>query len=166
MDSTLTQQALHLALDYDSTKGTFTNRVRRARAAPGSLVGTTSKTTGYVEITLHGRRYQAHRLAWLFTYGEWPLHDIDHLNGVRHDNRLCNLRSATRSENTLNRHAPSASSAGMLGVCFRKNRKSSPWWAQIQSGGRRVWSGYFSTAEAAHAAYCAKKLELFGFLPR
>ena len=69
--------------------------------------------------------YPTHRLAWLMAYGVWPSGDIDHINGDRQDNRLCNLRDVSHSRNLFNRQAPSVGNkARLLGVWVSSPRIS------------------------------------------
>lgn len=79
--------------DYDSETGWFTNR------ATGRIVGVSKKPTNYASIRLGTRLYRAHRLAWLWVHGVWPAEVVDHLNGRKNDNRICNLEAVTEVEN-------------------------------------------------------------------
>ena len=82
-----------------------------------------SPTTGkYTYISIYGKRYPAHRLAWLYIYGEWPPDQIDHIDGEPSNNRLDNLRLATNSENQQNRKIASNNTSGAKGVCKIGNR--------------------------------------------
>lgn len=122
----------------------------------GKVAGNTNHA-GYVRIGLGGAKsnsYMAHRLAWLYMTGEWPVADIDHINGKRSDNRWVNLRSVSRSVNLQNqRVARSNNNTGLLGV----TRTRGGFGAQIAAYGEQRWIGTFQTPEAAHAAYIAAK---------
>ena len=100
---------------------------------------------------------KAHRVAWAVYYGEWPKGHIDHINGVKSDNAISNLRVATAAENQWNVPRKTESLSGFKGVNWSKIR--SQWRARISVNGKSVWLGYFESAEDAHAAYCeaAKK---------
>lgn len=113
---------------------------------------------GYREIYYDGERYVAHRLAWFLFYGEWPEGQIDHINGVRDDNRIGNLRVATNSQNKANSRKPRTNTTGYKGVQPRGER----WIAQIKHGGKRRFLGTFPTPEEAHQAYCRAAAETFG----
>jgi hypothetical protein len=122
----------------------------------GDVAGTVNNN-GYRLIRVGDGRYRAHRLAWLYTHGAWPTGEIDHINGIRDDNRLANLRDVTVSVNQQNRkRAASNGSTGLLGVSTAKARYR----AAIALNGRTTYLGSFDTAEEAHAAYVTAKREL------
>ncbi len=75
-----------------------------------------------------------HRLAWLYMYGEWPVGDIDHINGIRDDNRLINLRSVSRQENLRNRRTGRNNTSGVMGVNWDKSLGK--WRSSIGIGGK------------------------------
>ena len=145
------------ALSYNAETGVVTWKVwRNQNATPGKQAGNICKTTGYIKVQVDGRTKAAHRLAWLLAYGRYPNGDVDHINGIRTDNRLCNLRELPRHENMQNqRAARSDSKSGILGVhyCARNQRFK----AQIQVRGKKIALGYFDSADAASAAYITAK---------
>jgi len=106
--------------------------------------------------------YGAHRLAWLLTHGEWPKDEVDHINGDRMDNRLSNLREATRSQNSMNIGARRTNKTGFKGVWAYKGRFRS----QIALDGKRTSLGTFDTAQEAYSAYCAAVVKLHGEFAR
>lgn len=150
------QQRLRELLDYDAETGVFTWRESRGGSQSGGAAGFMNPK-GYVRICISGKRYAAHRLAWLYVNGEWPSGEVDHLNGVRNDNRIANLRDATTSINQQNQRQARTNnrSSGLLGV----TRKRSKWQAQIETNGRNVFLGCYSTKEDAHLAYLKAKRE-------
>ncbi len=110
---------------------------------------------GYIQVVVCGLHLTAHRLAWFITHGEWPI-GVDHINGDRTDNRLCNLRAATQAQNTQNIREPkSHNTSGYLGVSWDKARGK--FTAGISINGKRRGLGRFDKAEDAHAAYLAAK---------
>lgn len=111
-------------------------------------------------ITLRGRRIPllAHRVAFALATGSWSKEDIDHINGARSDNRLCNLRQASRSENARNARLPSKNTSGHIGV--RWHTKSGKWLAYICSQGSRKHLGVFTDIEDAVAARAAAEVEM------
>lgn len=138
-------------LRYDSSTGfLFWKAGRRA----GHKAGTRT-SQGYIRIMLDGKCYQAHRVIFLLLEGCWPPADVDHINGDRADNRRCNLRKATRSENAANRHRPNKNNrSGFIGThCLRPGK----WVAQRTGKGGTRYLGVFDTPEAAAAAYAAAK---------
>jgi hypothetical protein len=150
-------ERLRELLAYDPETGTLTWRVSTSRRAPiGAEAGCLSKKSGYVLVRVDNVLHRAHRLVWKMVYEEEP-GEIDHANGVRHDNRMANLRPVTRSQNNMNRRATSVHGKG---VCFDKERGLFA--AKIKLGGRQHNLGRFATAEAAAEAYKRAADEMFG----
>ena len=87
------------ALQYDPETGHFTWQINHPRVRRGMVAGA-KNAGGYVHIKVCGRDYYAHRLAWFFTFGRWPVDTIDHINGVKSDNRISNLRELSREQNS------------------------------------------------------------------
>ena len=147
---------------YDPDTGIFTRRTSGGGAKAGSVAGHAAYD-GYVYIQADGKRYSAHRLAWLFVHGRWPAEQTDHINGIRSDNRIANLREASNTENQQNRHrAPTKNvSCGLLGASWHKGGKC--WQSRITMHGKKIHLGNFGTAEEAHAAYLKAKVRLHPF---
>lgn len=125
----------------------------------GVIASRRRQIRGYMEIRIERRSYLEHRLIWLWVYGEWPSGEVDHINGKRCDNRIENLRDATRTINQQNRRrAQSNNKVGLMGVSFHKG--NGRYQAQIQSGGKRMTLGYFDSAAEAHACYLDAKRRL------
>lgn len=103
---------------------------------------------------LHGAifsiKYRAHRIAWAIHHGEWPSGQIDHINGIKHDNRITNLRDVTNQENSRNSKKPKNNTSGCVGVCW--NKSSSKWLARIANGMNAVHLGSFEDINEAIAA--------------
>lgn len=150
----LSADRLRELLDYNPETGVFTWRVRRNQHVHLESIAGTTNINGYIQICVDRRVYRAHRLAWLYVHGHWPANDIDHINGDRKDNRLANLREATRSENLQNQRRGRGGTSAFLGVSWRPYGK---WSAQIYINGRKTSLGCFTTEEAAAAAYLAAK---------
>ena len=153
-DSTLAHARLREVLAYDAAAGRFTWLKKITRY---TRVGTTAggvHSSGYFIVCVDGTLHRGHRLAWFWMTGEWPEGPIDHLNGVRHDNRFNNLREVTRQANAQNvRSAQINNKTGYLGVC----EHGSSWRAQIKINGKRLILGSFPSPALAHAAYLAAK---------
>lgn len=145
-------------LSYDPGSGEFRWRVNRCRARAGGLVGSWD-LHGYKTVRLNGGSYKLHRLAWLMTHGTWPSGDVDHLNGIRHDNRISNLRDVPRGTNLQNRRAanPNKPSGLPLGVHCNKGASYE---AKISVGNKSRVVGRFATPEEASAAYVEAKRKL------
>jgi hypothetical protein len=159
----LTVERLRAVLEYNADTGEFRwtgapTVTGRQRNNAGRVAGTLCRQSGYIKVGVDGRRYQAHCLAWFYVHGQWPIAELDHRNGVRSDNRLANLRAATRPQNAQNlQRAHRDNGTGLLGV-----RQHSPtrFSATIMVAGKRRHLGSFRTAEGAHEAYMAAKAQL------
>ena len=146
--SDLTQDELRSYCWYSTETGLFT------RIRDGRILGCVDPK-GRVRISIGGFLYLAHRLAWLYHYGEWPPGLLDHESRIASDNRIDNLRLASKGQNAINSEA-TWSLSGLRGVYYQKN--TSLWRVKIAD----VNIGYFKTKEAASAAYRAKAIELYG----
>jgi hypothetical protein len=107
-----------------------------------------ARRNGYLAGKLDGQQCYAHRLIWAMHYKEWP-EQVDHINGIRDDNRIENLRNVTHGENAKNRRLSSNNRSGINGVCWSK--ASRKWVANISINGARIHLGTFADIEKAHA---------------
>lgn len=156
----LTAERVRSLLSYDPENGVFRWKISRGNAAAGS-VAAKRVSSRYQDIKIDGRTYQAHRLAWLMVHGRWPNQSIDHINGVKGDNRLCNLRDVSHIENMQNqKRARTNNQSGALGV---SPKRSGRYCAQIQANGKKYHLGHFKTIEQAAAAYRRAKREVHPF---
>jgi hypothetical protein len=159
----LTQSRLKELLHYDPETGLFTWLVSTSNCVKvGDVAGSVSH--GYRIIKIDGKKYGAHRLAFLYITGNLPENDTDHINGIRDDNRWCNLREATRAENMQNKAPYKAGTSKYPGVYWHKQRQK--WVAQITINGKQKHIGLFETEEEAYSAYCAAKAEHHKFQPQ
>jgi hypothetical protein len=165
----LTAEVLRDALDYDPETGDFTWRFRpnmpkqwTVRFA-GKKAGCVTTHHGYVSIVVFGRRYWAHRLAWLYVTGKWPEVMIDHRNGLGGDNRISNLRECDYSENQQNRMRKLGGRPGYIGVGLQKS--SGRWQAYITIDYKMTHLGFFDNPEDARDAYLRAKRRLHPFQP-
>jgi hypothetical protein len=133
--------------DYDPTTGEFRRRTSWGKQKAGDIAGCISPQS-YRYLTFKGRATPAHRLAWLWVYGDWPAADVDHINRNRLDNRIENLRSVTRSVNCHNIAA--RSSSGEKGVTAGSRGRG--WEARIMVNRKPIYLGFYSTKEEAAAA--------------
>lgn len=146
----LTAEYLRSVLRYDPDTGIFTWKVR---TSPRVKVGDTTGSldgNGYLQIRLQSRKHLAHRLAWLYVHGVWPKDQIDHINRIRTDNRIANLREVTNKQNLQNAGKRSNNTSGHSGV--RWYRQSSKWVVVITHNYKRTHLGYFENLEDAVAA--------------
>ena len=162
----LTAERLREALDYNPGTGVFTRKATaniNPKAQAGSVAGSIA-TNGYRMIRVDTKRYCAHRLAWLYVFGVWPRAEIDHVNNQRDDNRLSNLREATRRENAANARLAVNNSSGVKGVSF--DRWTGRWIAYAHVEGKMRNLGRFDNqADAARASYEARR-KAFGEFAR
>lgn len=158
----LTQAELKSYLHYSPDTGIFT---RIYSASPNAKIGhqySCVGSNGYINIRIQYKNRLAHRLAWLYIYGEWPKEQIDHINGIKTDNRICNLRQANNSQNNLNIGIQKNNTSGYKCVAWIKHAKK--WRASCWYNNKNKFLGYFSTAEQASEAYEAfAKLHLGEF---
>lgn len=151
MHSDLTQAELIRLLNYDPETGVFTHKARRCGVTVGSVAGSVDRGHGYSRIKIDERLYLAHRLAWLYVYGEWPAQQIDHRDRDRGNNRINNLRCATASENMFNKPIYKNNSSGAKGVSWHKQHRK--YIATIHCNGKSRHLGLFATVDEASAVY-------------
>lgn len=151
-EKAITQEFLRANLSYDPETGIFTWLSSRSNVRAGAKAGRVNQW-GHRTIRLLGKYYLAHRLAWFLIYGKWPIEDIDHINMVPDDNRISNLREATKSQNHYNRKVRADSRTGVKGVCLIP--KTGRYEVRIRAEGKKIRIGNFKTLEEAQAAYAA-----------
>jgi hypothetical protein len=162
----ISYEELAEVLSYDSETGLFLWKKRHPETRfnkgfnkkfAGKEAGSTRRN-GYKVIQYGGFEFSMGRLAWLFHHNAWSEKEIDHINLIKTDNRIANLRESSRSENASNRRKQSNNTSGFKGIWKRKNKES--WMAGINVNGKRIRLGEFKTPELAHEAYltASKKL--------
>ena len=105
------------------------------------------QTNGYLCILHEGKRFRCHRIVWLLHKGEWPKHQIDHINRNKLDNRIENLRDVPRRINCANK----SNNAKMIGTTWHPDKRK--WKAKIQVNNKSIHLGYFNTQEEAAQRY-------------
>lgn len=149
----------HEWFKYEPSTGNLVNRFDRGNASRAGMVAGAANSQGYVTVGVSGVWHGAHRVIWEMVNGPIPEGmEIDHINGVRSDNRLGNLRLVTRAENTRNRKRQVNNTSGYMGVYW--NKEHGKYRAQIGVAGTRRYLGSFATAEEAHQVYLAAAKEL------
>lgn len=113
--------------------------------------------SGYLQINVCGKRYMAHRVAWLMVHGRWPSDQLDHINHCKSDNRLANLREVDCSTNLRNQPRKATNKSGVTGVCWHNVAKK--WVAQITANGKVIYLGVYDDINDAIAAREAANTE-------
>ena len=142
----MNQAKLKSLLNYDLETGNFHWQVNRGSLKKGSKAGSPASRDRYIVIVIEGKKYFAHRLAFLYMEGRWP-EQIDHINHVREDNSWDNLREVTHQENHRNKPLQSNNKSGYHGVSWDKLRGK--WTAFIKIDGKKKHLGRFETKEQA-----------------
>lgn len=147
----ITQEQLKSILRYEPETGKFYWLINSGRAFIGNKAGNIN-SEGYVRIRIDGQEYKAHRLAWLYVYGVNPENEIDHINGIKDDNRIVNLRDVSHQENCKNQKNRINNTSGIQGVSWNKDKKK--WTAGIRMNEKWNYLGGF---EDKFEAICARK---------
>lgn len=150
----MTPERVRELFDYDADTGAllWKKLPRRGRRVAGSR-----RVDGYWQVFADGRNHAAHRIVWMHVHGVQPRGVIDHINGDRADNRVCNLRDVSIKANNQNVRRPfKTSSTGLLGVGFLYGKHV----ARISVDGRPTTIGRFNSPEEASEAYLKKKREV------
>lgn len=148
----VTQDQLKAALFYNPDTGVFIRKTSSGGYMAGIEAGCVKNLSNklYRVIGINKGEYLAHRLAWLYMYGEWPRHCIDHINGNTQDNRIINLRDVTIAENNKNISGKVNSTGKVFGVAYKKHAKK--YCASIYVNKKCVHLGYFANYEDAVVA--------------
>jgi hypothetical protein len=156
-------EELHSLFSYDPNTGVLTwkkrfplthrNNIHNSRDA-GKEVGATD-SWGHRQVRVGGKLRAVHRIIWKMMTGSDPVEQIDHINGIRDDNRWSNLREATALHNAWNNGGKPSNKSGYPGVFAMKTKRatSKKWRVTIHAGGTRMFIGDFYTKDEAIAAY-------------
>jgi hypothetical protein len=146
-------------IDYNPETGVLTAKVNFSGRQAGSVIG--SQTwQGYYAFSLFGKKCFAHRLAWLLHYGEWPSQPIDHINGIKTDNSIRNLRLCSLSQNQFNKPTQKNNTTGVKGVYWNKRDKR--YVASVQFNGKKYSAGHHKDIESAKEAVMKLREKLAG----
>ena len=151
---------LHRLFDYCPETGVLTWKVKPCRGRHAGCIAGYPNGKGYRGVNARGRKLQVHRIAFAMHYGRWPEADVDHISGVRSDNRISNLREATRSQNTSNMAKHKDNTSGCKGVTW--DVKRAKWQAQIMHRGQYFYLGKFTDIKEAEAVVRAKRVKRHG----
>jgi hypothetical protein len=150
----LTARKLKTLVIYDPDSGLFYRR-------GANCLATNQRPDGYLSVYITGKHYElAHRLAVLYMTGEYPEGEVDHINGLKSDNRWDNLRVVTKANNQWNSKIRKDNSSGVKGVSWIERDKA--WVARIQVNGKRLTIGYFKTLEEAQEAIAEARVTYHG----
>jgi len=152
----LTQDQLKELLHYNPDTGIFTNLTSRGGVKVGGVAGCLNNR-GYIDLQIQKKTCLTHRLAFLYMTGEWPADQVDHINGVKDDNRWGNLRDVTNQENGRNQKRRNDNTSGVTGVCWYK--QTGKWVAQIKIKNKKKFLGYFADFNEAVSARKEAELE-------
>jgi hypothetical protein len=167
------QEYLHKCFDYDEETGELTWKVRPLEhfkntrcfnawnVKNSNRKAGTVQTRGYVSVKIDGIRYRVHRVVYKYVHGVDPNH-IDHINFNTSDNRICNLRSCTHTQNHQHSKTQVNNTTGFKGVNIVKRKGSVKYLSRITINSNRIVLGYFNDAETAYAAYHKAATEHFG----
>lgn len=141
----ITQAQLKERLHYNPNTGIFTRIKGRHKSRIGKAAGYNHH--GYIRIKIMTFDCAAHRLAFLYMLGAFPVNQVDHINQTKTDNRWCNLRDVTQAINNRNASRRADNESGATGVCWDK--RANKWQAYIQFEKRRIHLGFFKDFETA-----------------
>jgi hypothetical protein len=157
-DCNLTQDLIKHYFSYNPETGIFIRKIATAKRFKIGEVAGGKDEKGYIRISIGSKKFRAHTLAWIYMYGEIP-EQIDHINGVKDDNRIFNLRLADNFINSQNKHNPPKSNkSGYMGVHFDNNTKM--FRARISHKGKKICLGLYDDPKVAGEAYLKAKREL------
>jgi len=149
----ITQKRLHELFDYDGNK-----LLRKLKVRPNPKIAGGYDSAGYICVRVNYKTFKAHRLIWLYVYGEWPKGEIDHINGIKDDNRIENLRDVSKSINQRNSKMRKNNTSGITGVIWDK--ANSKWLPLIHFDGKPKYLGRFDCKyKAASVRHLAMEIE-------
>jgi hypothetical protein len=162
----ITQEELKKLFHYNPETGIFTRLVSVGlKVKSGQVAG--GLDNGYIKIGINGKRYFAHRLAWLYVYGEFsnlPQMVIDHIDGNTINNKIENLRKVTHQQNILNQKLRTTNTSGIKNICWHK--REGKWYVRVMNKGVMKNIGYFEDLELAELAAIEARRKYHGQFAR
>jgi len=151
---------LHELFSIDPNTGVIVRKCPTSGGVKAGQIAGWKRASGHLCVMVDHVTYPAHRIAYAMYHGDCPCElEIDHINGIRHDNRICNLRLVTRKQNMENKTATNKNTTGYKGVSFDKQVKK--WKASICHNRKQINLGRYETAQEAAEAYIKAAKELF-----
>lgn len=147
--SMATQERLRELYDYNQNTGVFVRLTKVSQCNQGDIAGSLDTSTGYLRLSIDGEQHWAHRLAWLYVYGHFPEGVIDHINRIKTDNRIANLRSVTQRENVANAGLNRRNTSGQKGVSWNKTLQR--WMVAAKKDGKNHYIGSSKNLDVAIA---------------
>jgi hypothetical protein len=144
------QETVRKLFHYDAESGILLWRYGNGKNVKPWQQAKSLNGQGYCTVKVNGTNYRVHRLIWLYVYGDFPKEDIDHKNRIRNDNRLCNLRAVSRTDNCQNISLPNHNKSGHIGVSWFDLRKT--WTVYVKVNKKNKWLGYYKNLDDAIAA--------------
>jgi len=152
----ITQEYLKSIITYNPDTGIFVRKNGRIPKYVGK--------NGYMQISIQYKKYYLHRLAWLYMYGFMPEKEIDHINGNKSDNRICNLREATRTQNRHNTKVSKRNKSGHKNISLHTTSKL--WRVVMYKNGTTVVNKYFKEIDDAIDFSKKMRKEIYGNFAR
>jgi hypothetical protein len=157
--SAVTSDYVRKIFTYDTSDGYLRWKISKQRIIKGNIAGYVNKSDGYRYIGIDHCEFLASRIVWLWMTGEWPRCQIDHIDGIRDNNKWSNLREATNSQNNMNRRSLAKNNTtGVKGVDIRRGKYR----VRITVDSREIVVGRFVSLERAKAARRFAEMEYFG----
>ena len=158
---------MHELFNYDQNTGKLFWKIRKSgilqNRGADREAGNFCNTHKCRKVMVNKKNYYVHRIVWFLHYGYWPTKQIDHINGIPSDNRICNLREASDAENKQNLGIKKTNTTGQTGVCLDK--RYGTYSATIHNKGKKIHLGTFKTFEESKEAYIEAKKQIHKFNP-
>lgn len=145
---------------YDAESGILKWRKGRGNKSGAGAIAGSINSGGHLCLKFKGKGYLVHRIAWLIHFGQWPEHQVDHVNRIKTDNRIINLRAATSTENKRNTGLRRDNTSGCKGVCWHKDKGK--WFAIVRINNKQKHLGYYDDIELADLVAKEARSKFYG----